>query len=51
MKMKKLLTAPNLSLELRTGMVQCYILPVFLYGLEDWTLYKESTNQLEVFQI
>lgn len=51
MKLKKLLTAQNLSLTLRVRMVRCYVFSVLLYGLEGWTLNKEITKRLESFEL
>lgn len=37
-KMKNILTAPDLSMTLRITMVRCYVFPILLYGVENWTL-------------
>lgn len=50
-KMKKMLTSPGLSLDLRIRMVRCYIFPILLYGMESWTLHKETTKRLEAFEM
>lgn len=45
--MKKLLTAQDWSLKLRFGMVQCYVFPILLYGVEGWTLNKELIKRFK----
>jgi Reverse transcriptase (RNA-dependent DNA polymerase) len=49
-KMKKFLTCPDLNLELRLRFTRCYIFPILLYGVESWTLTKETTNRIQAFE-
>ncbi|KAI5752582.1 hypothetical protein M8J77_018365 [Diaphorina citri] len=51
MKMKKLFTNRDLSLDLRIRMLRCYIFTVLLYGVEAWTLNKSCERKLEAFEM
>lgn len=50
-KMKQLLCNRQLDLDIRWRMVQCYVLPVLLYGAETWTLKIKMMNRLESFEM
>lgn len=39
-RLQKLLTNRSLNLDVRIRMVRCYVFPILLYGLEDWTFNK-----------
>jgi len=51
MKIKKLLSRRDLSLDLRTCMLKCYVFPVFLYCVEAWTLNVYYERKLETFEM
>jgi len=48
---KKLLCSRDLSLDLRTRMLKCYVFPVLLYGVEAWTLNVYCEQKLEAFEM
>ena len=50
-KIKKLVCDRNLSINLRIRLVQCYVFPVLLYGIEGWTLNKAQCKKLEAFEM
>ena len=50
-KMKTFFVRRNLSLKLKIRMVRCYILPVFLYGVEAWTMTEALMRRLESFKM
>lgn len=51
MSMKTFFTTSNLSLELRTRMVRCYVFPVLLYGCESWTMDPQTEKRIEAFEM
>jgi hypothetical protein len=50
-KMRNLLSKRELSLNTRTRIVRCYVLPVLLYGHEGWTLTKVLEKRLAAFEM
>ena len=50
-KLKKVLTNRDISLELRTRVVRCYVFSVLLYGVESWTLTQALSNKIEAFEM
>uniref|UniRef100_A0A8D8SJ40 Craniofacial development protein 2 n=2 Tax=Cacopsylla melanoneura TaxID=428564 RepID=A0A8D8SJ40_9HEMI len=51
LKMRTVLTARDLSINLRTRLLKCYVFPVLLYGVEAWTLNKECERKLQAFEM
>jgi len=51
MRIKKLLCSRDLSVDLRTRMLRCYVFPVLLYGVEAWTLNVYCGRKLEAFDM
>ena len=49
--MKKLFINRNLSLELRLRLVECFVFPIVLYGMEGWTLTQSLENNIEAFEM
>ena len=49
--MAKILTSRNISIELRSRIVKCYIWSTLLYGAETWTLTKVTSDKLEAFEM
>ncbi|CAH2096300.1 unnamed protein product [Euphydryas editha] len=49
--MQKVLCCRQLSIELRTRLLQCYIWPVVLYGCEAWTIKAELRKKIEAFEM
>ena len=49
--MKKFIVTTEISLELRLGMIQCYVLSVLLYGCEAWTLNEAMEAKIDAFEI
>ena len=50
-QMKKLLTSRQISLELRTKMLNCYIFPIFIYGSEAWTISKAQEKRINALEM
>ena len=50
-KIRSLFCDDNLNLKLRQRMVKCYVWPIFLYGVEAWTLKVTTLNRLEAFEM
>jgi Reverse transcriptase (RNA-dependent DNA polymerase) len=48
-KMNKILSSRDITLELRTRMLKCYILSILLYAMEAWTLKSENMKNIEAF--
>jgi len=51
MRIKKLLCSRDLSMDLRTRMLKCYVFAVLLYGVEAWTLNVYCERKLEAFEM
>ena len=51
MKMEKILCCRSINFELRCRIWKCYIWSTLLYGVETWTLYKETERKLEAFEM
>ena len=51
MKMDKILCCRKLNFELRCRIWKCYIWSTLLYGVETWTLCKETERKLESFEM
>ena len=49
--MRNLLCHRDISLKTRFRFIQCYVLPVLLYGHEGWTLTKVLERRLEAFEM
>lgn len=41
----------DLTLDTKIRLLRCYVFAVLLYGVESWTLTKETTNRLEAFEL
>lgn len=50
-KMSPLFKSHNLSLHMKLRLLRCYVFSVLLYGVETWTLTKETTKRLEAFEL
>lgn len=50
-KMKKMLCCRDLSLELRTRMLRCYVFSILYYGVESWTLNKACESKVQAFEM
>jgi len=46
-KMRSLYKSYNLSLDMKLKFLRCSIFSVLLYGVETWTLTKETTKRIE----
>ncbi|KAL4708277.1 hypothetical protein ACJJTC_016326 [Scirpophaga incertulas] len=42
--MRSILSSRNISIPLRTRLLQCYIWPIVLYGCEAWTIKEDLRN-------
>ena len=51
MKMEKILCCRSINFELRCRIWKCYIWSTLLYGVETWTLCKETERKLEAFEM
>ena len=51
MNMKDTLTSRRLRLETKKRLVRCYILSIFLYSSETWTISKEAWIKIEAFEM
>ena len=49
--MEKILCCRKINLELRCRICKCYIWSTLLYGVETWTLCKETERKLEAFEM
>ena len=49
--MSDILTSRDISLKLRLKIISLYIYPIILYGDETWTLYTETINRIEAFEM
>lgn len=49
--MNKILCSRDITLELRTRMLKCYIFSILLYGMEAWTLKSENIKNIEAFEM
>ena len=49
--MAKILTSINVSIELKSRIVKCYIWSTLLYEAETWTLAKVTSDKLEAFEM
>ena len=47
----KILTSGNISIDLRSRIVKCYIWSTLVYGAETWTLTKVTSDKLEAFEM
>ena len=50
-KMRDMLTSRILHLEIRKRLVRCYVLSIFLYASESWTLNKQMENKINAFEM
>lgn len=50
-KMSSLFKSHNLNLNMKLRLLRCYVFSVLLYGVETWTLNKETTKRLEAFEL
>uniref|UniRef100_A0A8D9EQ38 Craniofacial development protein 2 n=1 Tax=Cacopsylla melanoneura TaxID=428564 RepID=A0A8D9EQ38_9HEMI len=41
----------NLTLDTKVRLLRCYVFSVLLYGVETWTLTKDTSNRLEAFEL
>ena len=51
LKLRDILTARSVSLELRKRLVRCYVISTFLYASESWTLNKAMEERIEAFEM
>jgi len=49
--MKKVFSDRTLSLKLRLKMIQCYVFPIVLYGMEGWTLTQKLEEKINAFEM
>ena len=49
--MSKIVTSRNISIELRSRIVKCYIWSTLLCEAETWTLTKVTSDKLEAFEM
>ena len=49
--MSDVLTSRDMTLALRLKAVRMYIYPIISYGDETWTFYKDTTNNIEAFEM
>ena len=50
-KMKDVLTSWKLHLEVRKWLVKCYVLSIFVYASECWTLDKQMEDKINTFEM
>uniref|UniRef100_A0A8D8VC16 Craniofacial development protein 2 n=1 Tax=Cacopsylla melanoneura TaxID=428564 RepID=A0A8D8VC16_9HEMI len=50
-RMRPVLCNMHLNLNTRIRVLKCYVFSVLLYGVEVWTLTKETLNRLESFEM
>jgi len=50
-RMKKVFSDRTLSLKLRLKMIQCYVFPIVLYGMEGWTLTQRLEEKINAFEM
>lgn len=50
-KYRSMFTNKNLSLNIRSRFLECYVWSQLLYGVETWTLKAQSTKRLEAFEM
>ena len=50
-QMKHLLINQSMSMKVRRRVLDCYILPVLMYGCEAWTISKEIENRLKATEM
>ena len=49
--MSDILLSKDISLKLRLKIINLYIYPIVLYGDETWTLYTDTINRIEAFEM
>jgi len=49
--MNKLFTSRQLSRELKVCILNCYLMPIFTYGCEAWTLSEVLEAKIDVFEM
>ena len=49
--MKSVLTSRKLKLSLKLRVLKCYIMSIFTYGCEAWTLTEVLENKIEAFEM
>lgn len=49
--MKSILCSRNISIKLRSRLLQCYIWPIVLYGCEAWTIKEDLRIRLGAFEM
>lgn len=40
-----------MTLDTKLRLLRCYVFSVLLYGVESWTVTKETTKKLEAFEL
>ncbi|CAG9826217.1 unnamed protein product, partial [Diabrotica balteata] len=50
-KMRKVLCARELKIDLRVRLARCYIFSILLYGIEAWILNASTTKKLKAFKL
>ncbi|KAL4719830.1 hypothetical protein ACJJTC_001682 [Scirpophaga incertulas] len=49
--MRSILSSRNISITLRTRLLQCYIWPIVLYECEAWTIKEDLRKRIEAFEM
>ena len=49
--MSDILLSKDISLKLRLKIINLYIYPIVLYGDETWTIYTDTINRIEAFEM
>ena len=49
--MNKLFTSRQLSMELKVRILNCYVMSIFTYGCEAWTLSEVSEAKIDAFEM
>ena len=49
--MRDVLTSHKLHLEIRKLLVRCYLLSIFLYASESWTLNEQVEDKIDAFEM
>ncbi|KAL1458712.1 hypothetical protein WDU94_008838 [Cyamophila willieti] len=50
-RMRSAFTNHHLTLHTKVRLLRCYVFSVLLYGVETWTVNKETTARLEAFEL
>ncbi|GFR63914.1 endonuclease-reverse transcriptase [Elysia marginata] len=50
-RLKNILTNPQMSIETRKRVLECYIEPILVYGCETWIISKQTRGRLEATEM